>query len=78
MNERIQDEAVRALHAFLAEPSDIDAFEKRIAALWVANDRELDGILGDIYDIVMDWDHKYEEAETVSQLRDLATSFERG
>ena len=78
MNERIQDEAVRALRAFLAEPSDIDAFEKRIADLWVANDRELDGILGDIYDIVMDWDHKYEQAETVSQLRDLATSLERG
>ena len=78
MNEQIQDEAVGALRAFLAEPSDIDGFEQRIADLWVANDRELDGILGDIYDIVMDWDHKYERAETVSRLRDLGASLERG
>ncbi|HEX7708955.1 MAG TPA: hypothetical protein VF701_21040 [Thermoanaerobaculia bacterium] len=78
MNERIQDEAISALRDFLSDPSDIDAFEQRIADLWFANERELDGILGDIYDIVMDWDHKYEEAEAVAHLRDLHASFERG
>jgi hypothetical protein len=78
MTARIQDEAVRALRAFLAEPSDINAFEQQIADLWVANDRELDGILGDIYGIVMDWDHKYEETDAISRLRDLAASRELG
>jgi hypothetical protein len=33
MNERIQDEAISALRDFLSDPSDIDAFEQRIADL---------------------------------------------
>ena len=75
MNYEIQDAAVAALRGFLKDPADIERFEREIADLWVANDRELDGALGEIYDLITDWDHKFELHEVLSRLRDIEQHF---
>ena len=72
MTREIQSAAVAALSDFLADPKNIGEFELQIARLWVENGRELDGPLGDIYDIVTDWDQKQTFAEVIASLQRLA------
>jgi hypothetical protein len=67
----IQAAALLAVRKFFSHKLDIATLEQEIADLWVANDRELDGALGDIYHVVTDWNHKYTFRETVEQLREI-------
>ena len=70
----VQAAAISAVRQFLAHKFDIDTLEQEIANLWVANNRELDGALGEIYDVVTDWDHKYTLREAVERLRKLVAA----
>jgi hypothetical protein len=70
----VQTAAIRAVREFLAHTFDIATLELEIADLWVANNRELDGTLGEIYNIVTDWDHKYTRREVVERLTALVAA----
>ena len=73
---QIQAAAVTALRRFLSDELNITALEHEIASLWVANNRELDGPLGEIYDVVTDWDHKYTLREAIDRLRHIAMTLD--